>query len=431
MLDFIGAPERASPFTLTLRNEAGERFRYGYDPHTSELTTPDGVPVITDKPSRTWPTVARVSPENPGLKSSDIKRLKIQLGLGCNYSCGYCLQSAEIHKASSTSVRDAEIFLQTLGTWLKSAPARIEFWGGEPLLYWHKIKVLAPALRQRFPDAKFVLITNGSLLNQQIINGLDAWQFSVAISHDGPGQHVRGPDPLDDPRQRFEIEKLMAMLVPKGRFSFNAVLTPASHDVNAVIDWFEARFGAGVPVNFEGVVHDYGGDESARFKPAQLSALTHDLALQIINGGALRSNGLADRVQRAIDSIVEGRPSSALSQKCGMDQDGAIAVDLLGNVSTCQNVGGEGEHRIGHVRSLDKVRLTTAWHWSHRQECSSCPVLQLCAGSCMYQSGAGWVNSCNAEFAFNLAILAGAIFYITGLALERVDGPMVRPGLAA
>ena len=30
------------------------------------------------------------SKQNPAIKSKDIRRLKIQLGLSCNYSCSYC-----------------------------------------------------------------------------------------------------------------------------------------------------------------------------------------------------------------------------------------------------------------------------------------------------------------------------------------------------
>ena len=112
-----------------------------------------------------------------------------------------------------------------------------------------------------------------------------------------------------------------------------------------------------------------------------------------------------------------------------MDRNDYIAVDLLGNVMTCQNTGGIGKHRLGHVRSLDKVELTTATHWSLKQECQSCPVLQLCKGSCMYLEGEQWAASCNSEFALNKGILAGALFFITGMMLERIEGEMIRPSL--
>ena len=43
------------------------------------------------------------------------------------------------------------------------------------------------------------------VVNKGADDSLDDMEFSVGISHDGPGQHVRGPDPLDDPEKRALI----------------------------------------------------------------------------------------------------------------------------------------------------------------------------------------------------------------------------------
>lgn len=74
------------------------------------------------------------------------------------------------------------------------------------------------------------------------------------------------------------------------------------------------------------------------------------------------------------------RPIEALGQKCGMDSPDAIAVDLRGNVMTCQNTGAKDAHKIGHVADFDAIALDTATHFAFRPECISCPVVQLCKG---------------------------------------------------
>jgi hypothetical protein len=61
------------------------------------------------------------------------------------------------------------------------------------------------------------------------------------------------------------------------RFSFNAVLTPASHDVNAIIDWFQDYF-PGCNVGFEGVVHSYASDPASIFSIEQLAVQRHAVA---------------------------------------------------------------------------------------------------------------------------------------------------------
>jgi uncharacterized protein len=422
-----------------MRDRDGGAHVLAYDPHTSELKREDGpghwVDAVPPAAPKDWQAVTRVSPESPGRKTGAVKRLKIQLGLACNMGCSYCLQKDEVQHGTATGTIASKRFLAGLDRWLTGSPERIEFWGGEPLLYWHKIEILAPALRQRFPDAKFVVITNGTLLDDYKADCLWGWGFSIGVSHDGPGQHVRGPDPFDDPRNGEALMRAIRRFGEAGRGSINAVLSPASYDAAAVTRWFCERLapdgGWDVPVAFEGVVHDYAvteeGHSSAAFTPEQLAHLTRTLSIHLINGEV---PGLADRVSRLIGSLLDRRPSSALGQKCGMDRPDQIAVDLLGNVTTCQNTGALGRHRIGHIGALDKVALNSAWHWSHREECSSCPVLQSCAGSCMYQDGDQWANSCNAEFAFNAAIFAAALFHLTGLVLTRIEGAMIRPKLA-
>ena len=86
-------------FTVTLADAAGARSYLHYDPHRSTITDEAGVPIdprtlgLTDaEPRSSWPIAARVRETEPGRKSRHIRRLKIQLGLGCNYSCSYCLQ---------------------------------------------------------------------------------------------------------------------------------------------------------------------------------------------------------------------------------------------------------------------------------------------------------------------------------------------------
>lgn len=415
-------------YKLNTIDKDGIRSVYLYNPHTSELSYEDGRPFFAETQHTDWTDAVAISPDSPGKKIRAPKRLKIQLGLGCNYSCSYCLQSSEVLKASASSTADVGIFLKTLDTWLEGEPKRIEWWGGEPFLYWHKLKILIPDIAKRFPNTKQTIITNGSMLTDEIIDFMDQYNIGMAVSHDGPGQAIRGPDPFDDPETGEMIRKLFRRLSPKNDITINAVLTPVSYDMSAVIDWFKNKLGDDCPtVFFEGVVHDYGGGD-ASFTPELLMDFQTKLTQQIIDGTALRSPKILMVIDDFIKSLSHRRPSKSVYQKCGMDRDDQMAVDLLGNVLTCQNIGADGDLKIGHVRSFDKIKLDTSWHWSKREECGACPVLQLCKGACMYQDGKQWESTCNAEFAFNLAILSGAMYFLTGSIIDTIDGHIIRPG---
>lgn len=425
-------PLRAGPsFVLECRTPAGEAVHLTYRPHTSELTDSAGTPLLSDVQAESFPQVQPVSPGMPGRKSGRVRTLKIQLGLRCNYSCSYCSQSSHVPDATLTRTADVDAFLASLAHWLQGAPRRIEFWGGEPLLYFAKLKRLVPALRERFPAAELALITNGSLLDEEIVSFLVEWKLGVGVSHDGPGQHLRGPDPFADPQRAHWLRELWRRAGP--RFSFVVVLTPANADIRATRAWFTERLGEGrVALEVEGIVSAYDDramQGTARWSEAAYEALHRSIVDGFADGDALHYDGLATRARDFVESLRQARPAQALGQKCGMDRDDQLAVDLRGNVMTCQNTGARGIHRIGHVDDMEAVQLDTATHWSLRECCSHCPVVQLCKGGCMFLQGAHFDHSCENEYRFNLAILAGVLRSITGLHLERVTGDIRRPGM--
>lgn len=50
----------------------------------------------------------------------------------------------------------------------------------------------------------------------------------------------------------------------------------------------------------------------------------------------------------------------------------------------------------------------------------SCPVVQLCKGSCMFLEGEFFKQSCANEFAFNMGILMAAVWHLTGMVAREV-----------
>ena len=402
-------------YTLTLEARDGSRRDIRYNPHSSEIEGVD-IGALED---RSWPIKPRVSKSTPLGKSPAPKVLKIQLGLSCNYSCSYCSQAHQIGDATLSKLTDVEAFLGNLDAWLEGAPERIELWGGEPFVYWAKLKRLIPALAERFPAARFLIITNGSLLDREKLDLIQRHDIDIGLSHDGPGQGQRGPDPLDDPARRRWIEVLLAER--KGHVSINAVLTASSHDLAAIKAWFRDRLGPDVPISLEGVVNVYDTVTllgPGRFEEADLHALRRSVFESLVTDP--QAFGLDKRLREFVTSLKTKRPISALGQKCGMDRPEHIAVDLQGNVMTCQNTGAKGAHKIGHIGAFEDIALDTATHFAFRPECMACPVVQLCKGACMFLEGEFFAQSCANEFAFNMGIMMAAVWHLTGMVVVRI-----------
>ncbi|GAB2584735.1 hypothetical protein GCM10027034_16350 [Ramlibacter solisilvae] len=419
-------------YILHCLDHEGREVRLRYSPHDSTLTDEDGQPLLTDTITQGHSDALAISPHAPGRKTAGPKTLKIQLGMRCNYSCSYCNQASEAGAGLVTKTADADEFLAGLDAWLQGVPERIEFWGGEPFLYFAKLQKLVPQLRRRFPDAAFSIVSNGSLLDEEIIDFIERHDIFVAISHDGPGHHHRGPDPFEDPKQaRWLREFWRRRGGARHRAAFNFVLTPANADVVATRRWLAERVGDNsLLVDTEGIVTVYD-DRTAggvgHWTAEDYKRLSDNLREGFTNGEALKIRDIAHRAQDFIESLRTRRPSSSLGQKCGMDREDSLAVDLKGNVMTCQNTGAQGRHRIGDVTDMAGVRLDTATHWSHRESCKHCPVLQLCKGSCMFLHDELFAQSCENEYQFNLGILGGVLEHVAGLSLQSVSGDIRRP----
>ena len=365
-------------FDLTLEARDGSRHSVRYNPHTSEC---EGLPLPVNP--GTFAQVARVAKDKPLGKSRAPRILKIQLGLSCNYACSYCSQAFQIADATVSKLADVEHFLTQLDGWITDAPEKIELWGGEPFLYWAKIQRLVPALAERFPMAVFSIITNGSLLDREKLDFITAHDIAITISHDGPGQHLRGPDPLDDPEKRRWIEALLAER--PGRTGFNAVLTRGNHDLKALKTWFVEKVGPDIFVGLEGVVNVYDAATAigtGRFEPAELNSLTRSIFEALVEDP--NAFGLGARIDEFYASVQRRRPIEALGQKCGMDSSDAIAVDLrilIAQLPEFQAVT-EGEHFVilSILRRLHRRLLQFLFQLSLQCQQVGCRVVGIGKG---------------------------------------------------
>ena len=442
--------------TYTLHCEDGSKLYY--KPHLSKLTNEQGQDMYAKNPVgikkvNKWyveepkdhnhmHSVDPIHPFfNPGKKVKEPMRLKIQLGLKCNYSCEYCSQASFVPESTVTGDDDLEEFMAKLDDRLDlQYCSLVEVWGGEPLLYWKKIKKLIPFLKKRCPeDVEFSIVTNGSLITQEKIDFFKKYKMAVTMSHDGPGYHLRGPDPLNNSK-KFKLIQQLLELNAQGKlgFCFSIVWTKENtKDFDETVNWFKDKFNdENVPVGAEGIVEAYDIDTAMNTKTGKFDySGLEDLEEKVFKGITEGNQPLlgvfttVDKINEFYGSLMFKKDSDTLGQKCGMDRDDDIAVDLKGNVLTCQNVGLERKHLSGHMDDLENVRIKSSQHWSWRDECSHCPVLQLCQGSCMFLTGKEFAQTCWNEYAYNLGHLRGAIKLLTGKTVVDIEGKQVRPEL--
>ena len=414
-----------------------------YDNMTSRLWTQEGDIVIPQELFHDW-----TQNDYYGMSAgkSNLKKIKINLGLKCNYSCDYCSQrfvprNKDDHLDTSDfySIEDSEIeaYVKKFDNITLDEKPHFELWGGEPFLYWKTMKPLVERLHKKYPDSTYSVITNGSMFTDEIIDFIEEHEISISVSHDGPGQPTRGPDPFDDPEKAKQLHKLKNKLAPKGKISFNSMVHKDNPSRAEIQRWFRNKVGL-IGIGEGGVVdaYDEGGANNSWKGVDEHIDYRRKAFSEVLKGGTDNFVIRKQKINAFIDSLKHQRPAEALNQKCGMDQPNTIAVDMNGNVTTCQNVTASSSntagvsHNIGTINDGDaglrKIKINPGTHWSDRAECSNCPVLQLCQGSCLFLAPDSeyWEISCNNAYSDNIVWLAAALYDITnGYILYRIEGP--------
>lgn len=425
-------------FKITAQNfETQEKKILLYNTDVSTLKWEDGTDVLDNcRPA---------DPESKKKKTSfqkgkrNLENIKIQLGLSCNFECEYCSQRF-VPRADETNPSFVQDFVDNMGNWYKgSGKVHFEFWGGEPLVYWKTLKPLATKLHKKYPKATMSIITNGSLFNKQIVDFLTEHAFSVSISHDGPGQFVRGPDPLDDPKSKKWILELYKVLGPRNAISFNPMVNAKNISRASIQEFFVSlikdnlgeeyvqylRLGEGGFVD----AYDEGGLENSLLDEKQDIEYRNFSAAEARMKDVSRFGIFENKSKDFFFSIMDGDRMDDLGQKCGMERENQMAIDLNGNVLTCQNVSAVSNnpagksHLIGHVNNLEDVEVTSGTHWSDREECPKCPVVHLCKGACLFLSGQLWEASCNNSYSDNIIYFCNTIESLTGYFPIYIDGP--------
>lgn len=428
-------------FTITtIKPGTEEKRNLIYDSSVSTLIWEDGTPVISNAKKSEL-----IHQQDLDIGKRNLSTIKIQLGLLCNFECEYCSQRFVPH-GDQTNLNDIKPFVDNMSKWYHGGldglgqGTTIEFWGGEPFVYWKTLKPLTEQLHLKYPNLKFLTITNGSLLDFEKLDWLEKYDFNLAISHDGPGQYVRGPDPFEDNDSKQSILEAFKRFAPLQKISFNPMINAKNisrHSIelffekfirdNLGEDWLQyLAFGEGSFID----AYDAGALESSLINDDLQIRFRNDSFKELREGKVNRFNSINKKVDMFIKSIEDGNLFESLRQKCGMDREENIAVDLNGNVLTCQNVSPVSvnpsgiSHHLGTVEDLESIVIKTGTHLKDREECPKCPVVHICKGACFFLTGSLWETTCNNSYSDNIVIFTAAIEIMTGYLPIHIDGPL-------
>ena len=115
-------------------------------------------------------------------------RMSVWLTPRCNLRCSYCFQQDDRGAAEwpPKGPRASAALINALGDFcVKNNVRHIEFFGGEPLYYPGNFINAVESLRRKVSGLSFGLVTNGTLIDDDVMQLLEENSISVLLSLDG------------------------------------------------------------------------------------------------------------------------------------------------------------------------------------------------------------------------------------------------------
>lgn len=165
--------------------------------------------LLTNKPKKiVHPKTAMV--EN--VLKRDIQRLCLQITQDCNFRCKYCVYSeAYDHREHTVKKMNWNIAKKSIDFLINHSQDTLSigigFYGGEPLLEYDLIKKCMEYVINNVGGkmVSFTITTNGSLLNEEMVQEFLKYNTKITISLDGPKDIQDTNRVLENGKGTFDI----------------------------------------------------------------------------------------------------------------------------------------------------------------------------------------------------------------------------------
>ena len=325
----------------------------------------------------------------------------------CNYNCKYCFIESrfESSKKSYMSLETATKAIEMIRR--NTEKIKIIFYGGEPLLNFKTIKYVVETIKRSNIQSSFSIITNGSIINNEIITFLKDNNFNVSISLDG----------LEDTNNKTRIDL-------NGNGTFNRIVSTIeklrNNNIKLGISCTINPFNLQKTKELLDVIKRYGINGlgyNFMTKNPNLSFTIEDesqLITSVLEAEDywLKNGIIEDKIiKRKLIPYVEGNIVKFRKDCAGYGNQVVITPD--GNVGICHGLWPDMENNAQKsyydfdVNYLGKIVQHNIWkEWNARTpfnmpQCWNCVAIGACGGGCaknsLLETGSIWnidVNTC-------------------------------------
>ncbi len=304
----------------------------------------------------------------------------------CNLKCIYCAESSTMPERQPIGMETVDLALQALFCWSRPKSAiSIHLGSGEALLNPEIVREIGWKSRQMAKAQQRVLslylTTNGTCLNNEIIDWLIADRWNVKISIDGDkGIHDMNRKYKSDRGTYDEVSEAVTVLAKKipDRFSTTSVLCGGT-DPSRVF-YHIASLGV---KRIELVPVAATKDSSLQLSKSDVESYRKFIADYV--------QKLADGQPVPINIRFHNRLLRVLGYKNNRTPCGAgrnfFASGPTGDIYPCFRFIGIEKYKLGDLSGIKKKRVqafikSSGRSYEHRETCRECWAGPLCSGPC-------------------------------------------------
>lgn len=303
----------------------------------------------------------------------------------CNFRCKYCYVENAIQERKRYFMNEeqAKLVVEIIKNNSKNVKSyKVIFYGGEPLLNSKILKYIVENLeainKNKF---KFSIVTNGSLVNEEIANYFKEHNFNVGISLDGWRELNKDRVYKNGEETFFDVLKAIAILKKVG-ITPGISCTVTKHNfylLPQIVDFFYQLGVKGIGFN---LILDSTNKEFAVENPKLLAYYlfkaferASELGIYEDRVGRRRAKPLFEEKPRFYDCPAYG---------------GQIFFSPKSTLGPCQAFCTGDKYQEEMKKDFVVEKSEVMWEWIKiggplkNEKCWDCPAIGICGGSCAY-----------------------------------------------
>lgn len=321
----------------------------------------------------------------------------------CNMGCKYCFE--ENWKENNISIQSInETFKRSMDNFIKFVIDLREgnendmifvlLHGGEPLLIKTELLVsFFDAITKNRKNIKIIMQSNGSIINDEIIDMIKKYDIGIGISIDGDRKSHDKFRVTKDNRGTFDLIDRNIQKLKKENINVGCMVTFTKENLNNVTDVYQYFADRNLDFSF-----------NPFFVPSNsesYSDIKFDIELYKKSICKLFDMWIMDENStitiRNFERIIDGLTNQEHQQHvCSFMRDCSeefCAIDVNGYLYTCNHFCNDSSKSFANINDVNAYECMKKQHsYSDRtnylkdNDCNGCTAFDLCNGGCPYHS---------------------------------------------